>query len=186
MRGFELQINFSHLWWGGKRLCFKHKNTVGLQIFVCRSIRTLNISPLHLLPAVRAYSFSSVFSQSAISLSAGHQRGSFHYFKVLVAAGTSNFTVKQFLLQCPFLTEWKLWSLQCRLLSRPEISESAYVSALTLTNYFLRHFTGNNKVVIYLRKTFQKSFTNIRVMIQRDATKFRVVNLCFRYTFLGT
>ena len=46
MRGFELPTNFSHLWWGRKRLCFKHKNTVGLQIFVRRSIRTLNISTL--------------------------------------------------------------------------------------------------------------------------------------------
>ena len=53
MRRFEFQTNLSHLWWGRKKLCFKHKNTVGLQIFVCRSIRTLDISPFplpHLAP----------------------------------------------------------------------------------------------------------------------------------------
>ena len=42
MRRFEFQTNLSHLWWGRKRLCY----TVGRQIFVRRSIRTLNISPL--------------------------------------------------------------------------------------------------------------------------------------------
>ena len=57
MRRFELQTNFSHLWWGRKRLCFKYKNTVGLQIFLRRSIRTLNISPLH--PSPPLYPFSA-------------------------------------------------------------------------------------------------------------------------------
>ena len=57
MREFELQTNFSHLWWGRKRLCFKYKNTVGLQIFVRRSIRTLNISPFH--PSPPLYPFSA-------------------------------------------------------------------------------------------------------------------------------
>ena len=36
----------------------------------------------------------------------------------------------------------------------PKISECAYVSALTLTNYFLRHFTGKNIAVIEQKKTF--------------------------------
>ena len=44
----NMQTNLNHLWWGRKKLCFKHKNTVGLQIFVCRSIRTLDISPFPL------------------------------------------------------------------------------------------------------------------------------------------
>ena len=54
--------------------------------------------------AVEVWSFPSFFS-----LSVGHQRGSFLYFKVLVSAATSNFSVKQFILECPFLTEyWKV------------------------------------------------------------------------------
>ena len=105
--------------------------------------------------AVEALSFSGFFSQSEISLSAGHLRGSFLYFKVLVAAATFNFTVKQFLLECPFLTE-SSYEVCTELLSRPEISGCAYVSALTLTIYFLRHFTGSNIVVIDQRKTFFK------------------------------
>ena len=43
MQRFEFQTKFIYLWWGRKRQCFKHKNTVGMQIFVCRSSRTLNI-----------------------------------------------------------------------------------------------------------------------------------------------
>ena len=97
-----------------------------------------------------------VFLTSFLSLrfffSAGHQRGSFLYLKVLVAATTFNFTVKQFLLECPFLTE-SSYEVCTELLSRPEISGCAYVSALTLTIYFLRHFTGSNIVVIDQRKT---------------------------------
>ena len=65
--------------------------------------------------AVEALSFSGFFSQSEISLSAGHLRGSFLYFKVLVAAATFNFALKQFLLKCPFLTEKKVmkFALSC-------------------------------------------------------------------------
>ena len=111
--------------------------------------------------------------------------GSFLYFKVLVAAATFNFTVKQFFLECPFWPN-KSYEVCTELLSRPEISGCTYVSALTLTIYFLRHFTGSNIVVINQRKTFWKWCTNIRVIIQRDVTKFHVVNLCSRYTFPET
>ena len=37
----------------------------------------------------------------------------------------------------------------------PKISECAYVSALTLTNYFLRQFTGKNIAVIEQKKLFK-------------------------------
>ena len=63
---------------------------------------------------------------------------------------------------------------------------TAHVSALTLTNYFLRHFTGKNIAVIEQRKAFWELCLNIRLISQRDVTKFRVANFCSEYNFPGT
>ena len=123
--------------------------------------------------AVEVWSLSGFFS-----LSVGHQRGSFPYFRVSVAAAKSNFTVKQFILECPFLTE-----LSCSVVLK---IQNAHVSALTLTNYFLRHFTGKNIAVIEQRKAFWELCLNIRLISQRDVTKFRVANFCSKYNFPGT
>ena len=64
--------------------------------------------------------------------------------------------------------------------------QNAHISALTLTNYFLRHFTGKNIAVIEQRKAFWELCLNIRLISQRDVTKFRVANFCSEYNFPGT
>ena len=48
----------------------------------------------------------------------------------------------------------KSYEVCTELFSRPDNSECAYVSALALTNYFLRHFTGKNIAVIEQGKAF--------------------------------
>ena len=80
----------------------------------------------------------------------------------------------------------KSYEVCTELFSSPENSECAYVSALTLTNYFLRHFTGKNIAVIEQRKAFWELCLNIRLISQRDVTKFRVANFCSEYNFPGT
>ena len=71
------------------------------------------------------------------------------------------------------------------LFSRPENSECAYL-CVDVDKLFFTTFTGKNIAVIEQRKAFWELCLNIRLISQRDVTKFRVANFCSEYNFPGT